>query len=77
MWKDIINWEGYYQVSDNGCVRSLPRIVYRNGKPLHISGKILTPKSDNRGYLTLSLYRNNREYNCLVHRLVAQTFIPI
>lgn len=79
-WRDVVGYEGLYQVSNFGRVKSLDRIVpimshspkgnlKKYGKP--IRGKVLAPK-------TASAY--NQVYICgkymAIHRLVAQAFIP-
>ena len=70
IWKDIPGYEGKYQVSNTGKVRSLN---YRGtGKT-----KILKPSTHHRdGYKRVVLYKNDKQYYYLVHRLVAQAFIP-
>lgn len=68
-WKDIYGYEGLYQVSNLGRVRSLPR----NGTVNDI--KILKQKRDN-GYLRISLKKNGFLKTFSVHRLVAQAFLP-
>ena len=66
IWCPIKGYEGQYQVSDQGRVRSL-----KSGKE-----RVLNPVSDKDGYLQVSLYKNGEQKKCKVHRLVAQTFIP-
>lgn len=63
-WKDIPGYEGLYQVSDFGNVKSL------RGKE-----KILKPSSNGKGYLTLILSKNNKRYYPYVHRLVGELFV--
>ncbi len=73
LWKDVIGYEGLYQVSTWGNVRSLDRVVvHNNGKRQHRKGKILKPFKDGQGYLRVEF--KNHAYS--VHRLVAETFIP-
>lgn len=69
IWKDIKGYEGIYQVSSEGRVRSLDRIGERGYR---YKGKILTPRPNKRGYMWVVLVGKNYA----VHRLVAQTFIP-
>lgn len=69
-WRDIIGYEGLYQVSNKGRVRSLDRMT-SDGK--HIRGKLKTSASK---YSSITLYRDNKYVNALVHRLVAMAFIP-
>ena len=76
-WKDIENYEGVYQVSDLGRVKSLERyIVRKNGYTQLIYEKVLNPCINTHGYLALSLHKNNKSLNCRVHRLMAEAFIP-
>ena len=65
IWRDISGYEGIYQVSSKGRVRSI-----RDGKIL-----ILKPCKRN-GYLTVGLRKNGAHKNFTLHRLVAQAFIP-
>lgn len=69
IWKDIKGLEGYYQVSNIGNIRSLPR---RGCK-----GKILKQQFNKKGYLVIRLgLPNGERYSFTVHRLVAKAFIP-
>lgn len=73
-WKDIDGYEGYYQVSDLGRVKSLPRKdrLGRNHK-----GRTLKPFSDNnKGYLCVELHKFGVGKTIKIHRLVAIAFIP-
>lgn len=69
-WRDVIGYEGLYQVSNKGRVRSLDRTT-SDGR--HIKGKLKTSSSK---YSSVTLYKNNKYVNALVHRLVAIAFIP-
>ena len=76
-WKDIKGYEGFYQVSDLGRVKSLERDVYcQNGIVRHIEEKILVPNLNNKGYQYVGLSKNGKRKGMLVHRLVALAFIP-
>ena len=76
-WKDIENYEGLYQVSNLGRVRSLERDVYfPNGTIHRIKEKILVPGLNNDGYANVNLCKNGKKKNIKVHRLVAEAFIP-
>lgn len=76
IWKDIPGFEGLYQVSSHGRVRSLDTFkkVYRFGVPYlrKKKGRILKPVKHTNGYLVVQLGRGNRRF---VHRLVAEAFI--
>lgn len=72
IWKDIPNYEGLYQISNLGNVKSLHRIANNN----HIiHEKILKPQKNYNGYLIVNLYKNNKMKAKLIHRLVGKTFI--
>ena len=77
-WKDIKGYEGFYQVSNLGRVRSLERDIYcQNGTfHQHLKEKILVPVLDKDGYQIVSLYKNRKMKTMKVHRLVALAFIP-
>ena len=78
-WKDIKGYEGLYQVSNLGKVRSLDRIVKQFGHKQEyerlIKGKLLKLHIQNGGYLIATLTKNNNERKMLVHRLVAIAFM--
>lgn len=72
-WKDIPGFEGCYQISDQGRVRSLDRKA-TSGKTL--PGQIINPIVQKSGYHHVGLWRGGVCYQRRVHRLVAQAFIP-
>lgn len=72
IWKDILNYEGLYQVSNYGNIKSLNRIN-RNGKTVH--EKILSQAKGTSGYLQVNLSKDNEAKIFQVHRLVAVAFI--
>lgn len=81
-WKAITGYEGLYEISSTGKVRSVDRVIIRkNGKPLPQKGKVLSQtvnKIDARGHLPrarVQLWKNNKARLLQVHRLVAQAFI--
>ncbi len=75
-WKDIKGFEGLYQVSNLGRVKSLERYKENHGKLQKVEEKIKTINIKNSGYQFVQLYKNNKYKNLMVHRLVAQAFIP-
>lgn len=76
-WKDVPNYEGLYQVSTDGQIRSLDRYVtYKKGKVVFYKGKKMKLHNDKDGYLTVGLSKDNKTKQCKVHRLVALCFIP-
>nr|DAO38314.1 MAG TPA: homing endonuclease [Caudoviricetes sp.] len=74
IWKDIEGYEGLYQVSNFGRVKSLDRYVLRNENTLFVKGIVLS-QLNNRGYLTVRLCNSGKYKNYFVHRLVANAFI--
>ena len=69
IWKDIEGYEGLYQVSNLGRVKSLK---YRQSN----NENILKPQVDGGGYLMVHLWKDKKPKAMKVHRLVAQAFIP-
>ncbi len=75
-WRPIPKWEGLYQVSDHGRVRSLPRVRKdRAGKVRRWPGKQLALVRDGNGYLRVNLSDLGRREARCVHGLVAEAFI--
>ena len=68
-WKDIEGYEGLYQVSNEGRVKSLGNNKYKKDK-------ILKPNTVRKGYLRVVLSKNNIASSFNIHRLVAKAFIP-
>lgn len=75
IWKDIPGYEGSYQVSNLGRVKSLDRyITYKNGKSYFYKGRVL--KQNFRGeYLCTKLSKDNKDKIYSTHKLVAITFL--
>lgn len=76
-WKDIKGYEGYYQVSNLGNVKSLEReIKNHSGYVKTVKGITLKQSMHPDGYMLLGLRKNNIPENKRAHRLVAEAFIP-
>ncbi len=76
-WKDIEGYEGYYQVSNIGEVRSVDRwVTYKNGRKIFRKGKLMKLSPGTCGYPQVSLCSHGVEKKVSVHRLVATAFIP-
>lgn len=73
VWKDIPGFEGYYQVSNLGKVRSLDRV---KSDGIRMKGRIRKTHLDSCGYELVQLRADNRIKHYSVHRLVALAFIP-
>lgn len=77
IWKDVIGYEGYYQVSNLGRIRSIDReVVDKNGVKRSIHGKIMRHTFNSDGYPAIPLCRNGVYKRLKIHRLVALAFIP-
>lgn len=73
LWKDINDYEGLYQVSNLGRVKSLTRIL-NDGRIW--KERILKPGKNKGGYLHVALCKNGKIKYFQIYRLVAQAFIP-
>ena len=76
IWKDIKNYEGCYQVSNLGRVRSLTRKVKTFNGERTSKGQLLKPLKTNNGYYRVDLKQSQKDKYMSIHRLVAETFIP-
>lgn len=76
IWKDVIGYEGLYQVSNLGNVKGLTRIIHRMDIPKIIKEKPLKPAINEKGYKYVVLCNKGSEKAFRVHRLVAISFIP-
>lgn len=76
LWRDIPGYEGLYQVSNAGRVKSLARLSAPfNGNVYTVRERVLKPWMQNAGYLVVGLNSKARRKEHLVHRLVASAFI--
>ena len=72
IWKPIKNYEGLYEISNLGNVKSLIKIkgkIYKNET-------LISKWKNNSDYIMVTLFKNNKKENKLVSRLVAEAFIP-
>lgn len=76
-WKDIEGYEGLYQVSSMGRVKSLKRTCnIKGGGKRTVGERILKPDATEYGYLRVNLYTGGKQKKFRVHRLVAYAFVP-
>ena len=79
MWKPVTGYESLYEVSDNGEIRSCDRYIntdIRHVKSRLIKGKTLFQNQKRNGYLTVDLCKEGKVKTTLVHRIVAEAFLP-
>lgn len=79
IWESVRGYEGYYEVSNMGNVRSVARIEIRsNGWRHSIKSKILSgrKRGQKQKYLAVKLYKNKMNTDASIHILVAKEFIP-
>jgi hypothetical protein len=75
-WKDITGYEGYYQISSNGNVKSCSRFrLGKNGVLIKVNEKMMKLKTSKFGYLCVGLRKDSKKTMFSVHRLVAINFI--
>ena len=76
-WRDIEGYEGFYQVSSLGRVKSLGRWVSAKGDSVKfIKERILKPRKNPKGYLQVVLYNGEKVKSYYIHRLVGKSFLP-
>lgn len=76
-WRSLEGWEGFYEVSNLGRIKSLPRIVYCgnfNSKH-HLKERIMKQAYNNTGRAIINLNAEKRKITLQVSRLVAKAFI--
>jgi hypothetical protein len=87
-WRPVVGWEGFYEVSDHGRVRSIPRVVPRAGtrivslaaghQPVTLDrltpGRVLSQRRKRHGFMAVALSRDGQSWTVGVHRLVLQAF---
>lgn len=76
LWRDVVGFEGFYQVSNHGRVKSLDRqVFYIDGRVRTFYGQILKLRLDSKGYYFVTLIKPGFKIQQRVHRLVAESFI--
>jgi len=75
IWKPVRNYEGHYEISNLGNVKSLKREVYHPNGNLNLKEKILNPSFDAYGYFVIDLKKDGIRKNRKVHQLVAEAFL--
>ena len=77
IWKPISGYEGFYEVSNLGRIRSLERIVEcSDGRKRKIKNRILKGSSYSGGYSGVTLHKDGCTKTANIHRIVAEAFVP-
>lgn len=75
-WKPVKGYEGYYEVSFDGKVRSVERVTPFGRGYVMKPRTVLTPSVDKDGYYKVGLSKDGKKRRYFVHRLVAEAFLP-
>ena len=75
MWKVIKGYEGLYEVSDEGEIRSVDHLISNNGHPVITKGVMKRARKKGNGYWVVDLWKDGVKKSLHVHRLVAEAFI--
>jgi len=78
-WKPVEQYEGLYEVSSNGEIRSVDRHIKTNIRHVQSrmqAGRIISQSKKKTGYMTVDLCKDGKVKTTLVHRIVANAFIP-
>ena len=75
-WRPVVGYEGYYEVSDHGNVRSLDRVVPRGRHAQTVIGRALSPSAKPSGHMQVSIIGADRKQRTrMVHQLVLDAFV--
>lgn len=76
VWKDVVNFEGFYKVSNLGNVKRMNRTIHKNNNVIQsFPEKIISPHKHRNGYYSVHLTKGLNKFRISLHRLVATAFI--
>lgn len=76
IWKDVSDYEGYYQISNYGRIKSTKRTIYRKKMgPKQFCSQLIKTYISKSGYHEVMLHRDNKYKHLSIHRLVAKMFV--
>ena len=73
IWKDVVGYEGFYQVSNLGNVKRVGS--FRGVNKAYLNDYYLKPKDNGKGYYRIKLTVNNKSKRVMLHRIIAEAFI--
>lgn len=74
-WRPVLGYEGFYEVSNYGRIKSLPRMARYKATLRSVPARFLQLRIGTHGYLATQLYKNKAVKTMTVHKLVAQAFL--
>jgi hypothetical protein len=75
IWKEVKDYEGIYEVSNLGRIKSLSRYIFKRDMPFLLKEKILKPYINNFNYSRIHLH-NKKSKSFYLHRIVGEAFLP-
>lgn len=76
IWKSVPNYEGYYEISNDGLLRSVNRLSVNSlGYCRHLRGRLMAPSKGRCGYIKYSLAKDGKSETINAHQLVAMAFL--
>jgi hypothetical protein len=75
LWKSVAGYEGFYEISNMGNIRSVDRVVMNRGSKKRLKGRMLKPNVNANGYKYVVLCRDGVTADHRIHRVVAEAFI--
>lgn len=75
IWRDVVGYEGIYQISSLGRIKSLDRPILQRGYIRIRKGVFISLKPTKRGYCRVGLRKNNKLENIFIHRIVCNSFL--
>lgn len=75
MYRDIKNYEGYYQINENGEIKSVDRTIKKKNGVWTLKGKPLRANIATNGYKYVVLSKDGKTKTCYIHRMMAETFL--
>ena len=76
IWKPVVGYDGSYEISSYGRIRSVDRVVFQQGRNHIYRGRIMATFINNSGYESIRLSKGNKKKWMLIHRIVAEAFLP-